>query len=116
MFRFEELRIWQLAVKYGKKCYEIAGEFPKHENYSLADQLRRAAISISSNIAEGSVGSKANFRKYLNTAIGSILEIVNILNFAYEIKYITEREKISMYQEAEALIKQIRSFSRSLGD
>lgn len=116
MFRFEELRIWKLGVDYGKECYRIAGTFPKYESYSLADQLRRAAISISNNIAEGSVGSQANFKKYLNTSVGSILETVNILNFACEIGYIIEKSKVDMYQQAEALIKQIRSFSRSLGN
>jgi len=114
MFRFEELRIWSLSVKYGKDCYKIAGKFPKYESYSLADQLRRAGVSISSNIAEGSVGSHANFRKYLNTSIGSILETINILNFSYEIGYITEKEKMEMYQTAESLIKQIRSFLKSI--
>ena len=82
MFRFEELEIWKSAVEYGKNCYKIAELFPKHELFSLSDQLRRAGISISNNIAEGSVGSALTFKKYLNIAIGSILETVNILNFS----------------------------------
>lgn len=74
MFRFEELEIWKLAIKYAKDCYRIAEKFPKNEQFSLSDQLRRAAISISNNIAEGSTGSDANFRKFLNTAVGSTLK------------------------------------------
>lgn len=112
MFRFEELEIWRLAVDYGKDCYKIADSFPKHETYSLGDQLRRAAISVSNNIAEGSVGSSANFRKYINTSIGSLLETVNILNFASEIGYI--KGKDMTYQKAEKLVKKLRSFSNSL--
>jgi four helix bundle protein len=113
MFRFEELQIWKLAVDYAKDCYKIANSLPKYENYALADQLRRAAISISNNIAEGSAGSDANFKKYLNTAIGSTLETVNLINFACEIKYINQEIKSKLYSGAEELIKKIRSFSKS---
>jgi len=116
MFRFEQLEIWRLAVEYAKECYAIANKFPKHESYSLADQLRRAAISVSNNIAEGSVGSSANFKKYLNTAVGSVLETVNILNFSLEVEYIHQEVKGDMYEKAEKLIRKIRSFSRSLND
>ena len=114
MFRFEQLEIWRLAVDYAKDCYKIASEFPKFENYSLGDQLRRAAISISNNIAEGSVGSTANFKKYMITALGSTLETVNILNFAYEIQYINLKTKDAMYEKAEKLIRKLRNFSKSL--
>ncbi len=114
MFRFEQLEIWRLAVDYAKDCYRIADNFPKYETYALGDQLRRATISISNNIAEGSVGSVANFKKYLNVAIASTLETVNILNFAYEIKYLKLKDKEEMYEKAERLIRKIRNFSKSL--
>jgi four helix bundle protein len=114
MFRFENLEVWRLAVDYGKDCYKIAADFPRHEIFSLSDQLRRAAISISNNITEGSVGSSANFKKYIYIAIGSTLETVNILNFAYEIKYIDLSIKNKMYEEAEKIIRKLRSFSNSL--
>jgi len=114
MFRFEELEIWRLAVDYGKGCYKIAEKFPKHETFSLSDQLRRAAISISNNVAEGSVGSSLIFKRYITIAIGSILETVNIINFASEINYVNADDKKEMYQKAELLIKKIRSFKNSL--
>lgn len=113
MFRFEELEVWKLSVKYGKECYRIADEFPKHE-FSLKDQLKRAGISISNNIAEGSVGSAPNFKRYINISIGSILETVNILNFAFVIDYVDDATRIRMYEEAEKLIRKLRSFSNSL--
>lgn len=116
MFRFENLEIWGLAIDYAKGCYGVAGNFPQHEKYSLSDQLRRAAISISNNIAEGSVGSPANFRKYIVTAIGSALETVNIIHFAREIGYITKQQQEDGYEEAEKLIRKMRSFSKTLSD
>ncbi len=114
MFRFEGLEIWTLAIDYAKSCYLLAKKFPDYEKFSLGDQLRRASISISNNIAEGSVGSIANFRKYLVTAIGSTLETVNILNFSRTMEYITQTEKEEMYHSAETLIKKLHSFSNSL--
>lgn len=114
MFRFEQLEIWRLAVDYGKDCYKIANNFPKQEIYALGDQLRRAGISVSNNVVEGSVGSTANFNKYLNMAIASALETVNILNFAYEIGYINLEARNEMYERAEKLIRKIRNFCKSL--
>jgi len=116
MFRFEGLEVWQLAVGYGKDCYAIAGRFPQYEIYGLGDQLRRAALSISNNIAEGSVGSMAVFRKYIVISIGSTLETVNMLHFAVEIGYIKEEERAVMYEKAEKLIRKLRNFSKALGD
>lgn len=115
MFRFEELEIWRLAVDYAKDCYIISDRFPKQE-FSLKDQLRRAAISISNNIAEGSVGSSINFKRYINISIGSVLETVNIINFAFEIEYIDKMIKTDMYNKAEKLIRKLRSFSKSLNN
>lgn len=114
MFRFEQLEIWKLAVEYGKRCHKITTTFPRYEQYGLGDQLRRAGLSISNNIAEGSVGSTQNFRKYIITAIGSALESVNIVNFAKEIHYLDESIRLAMYEEAEKLIRKMRNFSKSL--
>lgn len=114
MFRFEELEIWKLAITYGKDCYTIASKLPEYEKYGLADQLRRAGLSISNNIAEGSVGSSANFKKYLYTAIAPTLETVNILTFGVEVKYIDRGVRDKMYEEAEKLVRKLRSFMKVL--
>lgn len=114
MFRFEDLRIWKLSVEYGERCYEVANQFPAHEKFSLSNQLRRAGISISNNIAEGSVGSNDHFKKHLNIAVGSALETVNIINFAYKVGYINKELRDDLYKKAESLIKQMQSFSNSL--
>ncbi len=115
MFRFEELEIWGLAVDYGKECYKISKQLPKHELFALGDQLRRSALSISNNIAEGSVGSAANFRKYIHTAIGSALETVNLLNFAFENKYITFDTKEEMYKGGRNINKENAQFFKVIG-
>lgn len=98
MFRFEGLEIWQLATDYAHKCYDIADGFPAQEKFALTDQLRRAAVSISNNIAEGSTGSPKNFGNYLERALGSTFETVNILSFALKRNYISSENKESLYQ------------------
>ncbi len=114
MFRFETLEIWKLAVAYGKRLYKIAEKFPKTETFALADQLKRAAVSVSNNIAEGSGGTDKDFSNFLNISIKSILETVNILHFAQELGYIGLAAKNEHYEEAEILIKRIRAFKKTL--
>ena len=115
MFRFEELEIWKLAIEYGNELYDIADNFPSKELYGLGSQLRRAAVSISNNIAEGSGASTSkDFASFLDTSIKSTLETVNILYFAKIRKYITEEKRLKFYEKAEKIIRKIRSFKRTL--
>ncbi|TAL19393.1 four helix bundle protein [Patescibacteria group bacterium] len=110
MFRFEGLEIWQLAIKYAEKLYSVSRAFPDEERYALADQLRRAAISISNNIAEGSGGTDREFRNFLSMSVKSTLECINILIIAERLRYISRATKDSLYEEGERLIRKIRSF------
>jgi four helix bundle protein len=56
MHKFEKLEVWQLAIEYTDLCYWLAEQLPKREEYNLSSQLRRAAVSVALNIAEGSTG------------------------------------------------------------
>ncbi len=91
MYRFEKLEIWQQAVEYGIKIYYISKKLPSDELFGLTSQLRRAAVSISSNIAEGSGSTtKKEFKKFLDIAIKSSLETVSQLLFAIKLGYLNE--------------------------
>jgi len=115
MFRFEELEIWKLAIIYAENIYELSKKFPADEEYNLTSQIKRAALSISNNIAEGSgVATSRNFRSFLDISVSSALETVNLLHFASKMNYINESERASLYQNAEILIKKIRAFKNSL--
>lgn len=73
---YEDLVVWQRAVELVKEVYTLTEEFPKSELYGLASQMRRAAVSIPSNIAEGRRnGTKKEFRKFLIIALGSSFEL-----------------------------------------
>jgi len=115
MFRFESLDIWKLAIEYAVKLYDIADSFPQKEIYVLSSQLRKAVVSISNNIAEGSgANTNKDFSNFLDISIKSTLETVNILYFALLKKYISEAKQKELYNEAEKLIRKIRAFKKSL--
>ena len=113
MFRFEELEIWQLAIDYAKAIYQLVEKFPKVEMFALSDQIRRAVVSISNNIAEGSGGTDRDFANYLDIAAKSTLETVNCLHLAREFGYINESVERDFYGRAELLVKKIRALKRS---
>ena len=115
MFKFEKLQVWEDSIEYGKKVYKTTENFPKTELFGLTDQLKRACVSISSNIAEGS-GSPSNkhFSHFLDIAMGSTIETVSQLMFAKELKYIDQTSLDALYKEAEILIRKIQSLKKSL--
>ena len=90
-------------------------EFPKNELFGLISQFRRAAVSISNCIAEGS-GSSSNkdYRNFLDIAVKSALEIASMLFLAERLNYISLQQKLDIYNQTEILIKQIRAFKNSL--
>ena len=73
---FKDLIVWQKAYRLVLEIYKITKDFPKYEMYGLAQQMRRAAVSIPSNIAEGyGRKHKAEYRQFLSVAYGSLLEL-----------------------------------------
>ena len=93
LFQFEKLNAWQEARKLVVEVYRLMKKFPKTENFALCDQLRRAAISVPSNIAEGmtrySVKDKTHF---LEIAFGSLMEVMSQLEVAFDEGYISDKD------------------------
>lgn len=115
MFRFEKLEIWHQSIACGKRIYRISESLPRNEEFGLKSQIKRAALSISSNIAEGSGSStKKDFSHFLDIAIKSAIETVSQLKFGQEMKYFTSLEVNKLYDEAEVLIKRIQALKKSL--
>ena len=91
LYSFEKLDVWNLARKLTKSIYQISAGFPDNEKFGLTSQIRRASISVSSNIAEGSSRkSGIEQARYTEIAFGSLLEILNQLIAANDLEYITE--------------------------
>ena len=86
---FRDLVAWQKAVSLGLTVYRIAVLLPAEERFSLASQLRRGAIAVASNIAEGyGRGSRADYIRFLKIARGALYELDTQLTFAVELRYI----------------------------
>lgn len=78
MFNFEKLEVWQKAVEFADLVYSQTRDFPADERFGLTNQMRRASVSISSNIAEGSSRiSKKDFARFIEIACGSVFEVVS---------------------------------------
>ncbi len=77
-FDFEDLKVYQKSLDYVDFVYDITKKFPKEEIFSLANQFRRASVSICLNITEGSGGSKAEFNQFLKIARWSVKECVAV--------------------------------------
>ena len=97
---FRKLIVWQRAHQLVLLVYQITEKFPKHEIFGLTSQLRRAAVSVPANIAEGyASGGQGQFGRFLNIAQGSLAEVEYYLVLASDLKYLEG----SQYEKAESL-------------
>ena len=90
MFNFETLDVWQEAIQFADLVYQLTGDFPSEERFGPTNQMRRAAVSISSNLAEGSSRvSRTDFSRFVEIVTGSLFEIVSQSTIALRRKMIT---------------------------
>ncbi|MFH1894446.1 MAG: four helix bundle protein [Patescibacteria group bacterium] len=109
--KFEELNIWKLALKITKEIYDLTAKREFSKDFGLRDQIRRAIISVSSNIVEGFEKNNNNeFVRFLKIAKGSAGETRNQLYIALAVKYITPPEFDKINKELEELANQIGAF------
>ena len=114
-FRFEELKVWQNALDLCNRVDLQTKEFPKIEIFSLSSQMKRAADSVVLNIAEGSTGQTIpEFRRFLNIALRSAVEVVACLFIARSRSYCNETIFQELYSEYEILCKMITKLRVSL--
>ena len=113
-FSFEKLEVWQLARQFAVEIYHITERFPKDERFGLVSQLRRASISIASNLAEGagrtSSKDQANFYQL---AYSSTLEVLNQLIISSDLKFIQEPNISNCRSKTEELVNKINALRKS---
>jgi len=102
---FKKLKIWELSRQFVKEIYEVTESFPANEQYAMTSQMRRAAYSIPSNVAEGTAKGNKEFARYLSIAMGSIKETEAFLLLAYDIGYITEQQLTELNKKLEVIGK-----------
>ena len=115
-FRFEKLEVWHDARAINRAIYRLTRKFPRHEMFAMTSQIRRAVISVSSNIAEGSGrNSDKDFAHFLEQAYGSLMETASIFYLALDEGYVSEMDLDLLFDDLEKLAKRIASLNRSLG-
>lgn len=111
----KRLIAWQKSMDLVVLIYELTKSFPREETYGLTSQMRRAAVSAPSNIAEGAADrSKDQFRNFLRTAIGSLNELNTQLEIAFRIGYLSETSHVSAQQLLDECLAVTFGLKRSL--
>lgn len=111
-FNFEKLIVYQKSLDYVDFVYEVTANFPNSEKYSLVDQFRRAAISISLNIGEGSSGTKKEFINFLRISNRSLRECVVCITVSFRRKYIDNET----HEKSRALLVELAKLSSGLSN
>lgn len=93
---FKNLKIWVLAMEIASDIHKLTLDFPKNEVYGLISQMNRAAVSIPSNIAEGSNRENKHFKHFLNISLGSSFELQTQLLIGLQNKYLTNEKTIEV--------------------
>jgi four helix bundle protein len=115
MFNFEKLEVWKKAINFADLIYNQTRHFPPDERFGLTNQLRRAAVSISSNIAEGSSRtSKTDFARFIEIATGSVFELVSQAFIAHRQSFLSEDQFRKIYTDAEELSRMLSGLRKSL--
>ena len=115
MHNYKKLNVWVSSISLVKNIYKLTRKFPKDEMFVLTQQLRRAAISIPSNIAEGAGrNSNAQFKNFLQISIGSCYEAETQLIISKELEYISEEELDAISKELDSIMKMNHNLQKTL--
>jgi four helix bundle protein len=115
MFGFEKLEVWRKAIEFADVVYTTTRHFPADERFGLTNQMRRAAVSISSNIAEGSGRiSRKDFARFVEIATGSLFEVVSQAYIGRNQGFLTDEQFETLYVSAEEQGRMLSGLRRSL--
>jgi four helix bundle protein len=112
---YRDLDVWNKAIELVKEIYLVTKDFPKEETYGLVNQLRRCAVSIPSNIAEGKTRQHiSEYIQFLYVALGSCAELETQITIAKELKYITKELECKLLEEINQIGRMIRGLTKNL--
>ncbi|MBU4478763.1 MAG: four helix bundle protein [Candidatus Omnitrophica bacterium] len=115
IYSYKDLEVWKKAIDLVKQIYIITRNFPKEEIYGLVNQMRRASVSIPSNIAEGKTRQYSNeYIQFLYIALGSCAELETQVIICNELRYIDEKTINPILEKLSEISKMLRSLIRSL--
>jgi four helix bundle protein len=112
---YRDLVAWQVAVEMVTDVYQATGHFPKHELYGLTSQIRRAAVSVPSNVAEGQGrNSPGEFQQFLGHAKGSLVEMETQLIIAKNLKYLEQPDLDALLKQSDRVSRLVSGLLQSL--
>ena len=116
-FGFENLVVYQRSKEFVRLVYRLLKKFPREEQYAICDQLRRAAVSVTSNIAEG-MSRSADKEKihFLNISYGSLMEAFSQLDVAYDLNYITDSDLLEVRTMVVSILKPLAGLKKSISN
>jgi four helix bundle protein len=115
MFRFEKLDVWRKGVEFANDVYSATASFPSDERFGLTSQMRRASVSVSANIAEGSSrSSDPDFSRFVEIAYGPVMEVVSQGFVANKQRFLAEEPFRRIYGEAEELSRMLSGLKAKL--
>ncbi|HET8859883.1 four helix bundle protein [Marivirga sp.] len=115
MHKYKDLNIWQFSMDLTSTIYSITQAFPDEEKFGLKSQMRRCAVSIPSNIAEGAGrNGKAEFKQFIGIALGSLFELDTQVELSYKFKYISESDFSTIMSEIVKIRKMMFSFQNTI--
>jgi four helix bundle protein len=113
-FGFERLRVYQDSLNFSKEIYKVTKNFPEDELFGITSQLRRSALSVCLNIAEGSSLTKTEFKNFLRRSRGSVCECVPLLSLSLDNRYIPEAKFKELNDSCLRLAKAISALINSV--
>ena len=115
MFNFEKLDVWQKAIDFADLVYNRTRGFPDDERFGLTNQMRRAAVSVSSNIAEGTSRiSQTDFARFIEIATGSVFEVVSQSFVGRRHGFLIEEGFRALYSAADEIGRKLTGLRKSL--
>ena len=113
LYSFEKLEVWKESKKLTKIIYQITSRYPENEKFGLTSQLRRASISVCSNLAEGSARITPKDKAHFSTmAYSSLIEVLNQIIISYELDFINESDYLNFRNLIESLSNKINSLRK----
>lgn len=114
-FYFEKLEVWKEARIFTREIYTVSKNFPDEEKFGLTSQIRRSAMSIAANIAEGSSRKTDKDKaRFINVAYSSAIEVLNYLILSNDLEWLKEEEYIALREKIEKITNQLNSFYKVL--
>ena len=115
IFSFEKLMVWQKARSFHREVFRLTTSFPYEQNYALIPQIRRAALSVPSNISEGAgrLGSK-EFVHFISIAYGSLMETMNQLILADDMGYVPEEMMVKLRLDVAEIARMLTALKKKV--